>query len=105
MLNIDAVYPHADSTRKGASLGLLALMAGISEEYWCAGWIGDLDVALWKMITDASADRTYGHGLVTDRQIELLRLLAEEAGGWWTDGGENYVSTAEWKAIVAGISG
>ena len=30
-----------DCPEDGAKLGLLALMAGISEECWCAGWMAD----------------------------------------------------------------
>ena len=68
-----------DLAEEGARYGLLCLMTGISEGYWCAGWMSGLEYSLWKA---HSGDAFYSH-YYTDRQKTLLRLLAEEAGGWW----------------------
>lgn len=95
----DALF--VDTTQEAAEAGLLALMAGISEELWCAGWLTDLEFDLWAMMTGAREDRGYGMGVVSDRQIELLRLLSEEAGGWWTNCGEEFVNLEKWRVTVA----
>src|ERR1051325_11236160 len=90
-----------DTAAEGAALGLLGLMSGISEEYWCAGWLTGLEFDLW----NAQADSGYGHGTVTKRQAMLLRLLSEECDGWWhwKEGADNpqFVSLGEWREIVA----
>ena len=90
----------ADAPEEGAQWGLLCLMTGISEGYWCASWLTGLELALW----DAAygGERTDGMSMVTDRQAALLRLLSEEAGGWWVWDGEigpRFLSLEEWRAL------
>lgn len=76
-----------DDPAEGAGLGLLALMAGISEECWCAGWMMDNEFACWKAAESGIA-QNYGQSIITVRQAQLLRLLSLESGGWWIwDGG------------------
>jgi hypothetical protein len=92
---------RSDTAAEGAALGLLGLMTGISEEYWCAGWLKGLEFDLW----DAQPNSTHGHGVITERQAVLLRLLSEECEGWWhlEDGADNpqFISIAEWLKILA----
>jgi hypothetical protein len=91
---------RCETAAEGAALGLLGLMSGISEEHWCAGWLTDLEFRLW----DAQAGK-YGQGVITERQVKLLRLLSEECEGWWhwKEDAENpeFISLAEWRDIVA----
>ena len=88
-------------TSEGASYGLLGLMAGISEEYWCASWLTGLELSLWQA-RNSDEDYHFGQGVVTERQRRLLRDLSEEAGGWWTygDNGPKFVRLEEWKASL-----
>ena len=92
---------RCETTAEGAALGLLGLMSGISEEYWCAGWLTSLEFDLWNA---AQADRKYGHGIITERQATLLRLLSEECEGWWhwKEDADNpqFVPLNEWRTIV-----
>jgi hypothetical protein len=69
---------RCETAAEGAALGLLGLMSGISEEYWCAGWLNGLEFDLW----NAQANGRYGQGAITERQAKLLRLLSEECEGW-----------------------
>lgn len=90
----------ADSTEEGAQWGLLCLMTGISEEFWCAGWMKGLEWALWEIAQ--GGERGYGGGALTERQTALLKLLSEEAGGWWVwdnEGGPRFLGMEEWQAM------
>lgn len=90
----------ADSTVEGAQLALLCLMTGISEELWAAAWLSDLEFALWDAIQNN--DPKLGTRVVTERQAALLKLLSEEADGWWVwsdNDGPRFVSLKEWRAI------
>jgi len=77
-------------------------MEDISEDYWCAGWLNDLEFTLWKAVTTGNLD--FGWGM---RESDLIRLkhLHEMAGGWWmwADDEENrrFVPTEEWLRIYA----
>jgi hypothetical protein len=95
----------ADDASEGAAIGLLALMQGISEELWCAGWLIGLERSLWAARNSAEPVR-FGNGAITSRQCRLLADLSEEAGGWWTygDDGAAFVRTEEWVARLASPS-
>jgi hypothetical protein len=87
----------------GAELGLLALMTGISEEHYFAGWMTGLEFDLWRARETGPLE--YGRGAITRRQCDLLRLLSEEAGGWWVfdmDRGPIFLHMAEWLERAAG---
>ena len=71
-----------DTIEEGAQAALLALMCGISEECWCAGWMSGLGADLMR-IAGAGKAAEYGQCLLTQRQARLLNDLALEAGGWW----------------------
>lgn len=92
----------ADDAMEGAAWGLLALMSGISEEYWCAGWMSGNELSLWR--ARQKGPMRYGQGYITQRQCDLLRLLSEEAGGWWAwsdDTGSAFVPLEEWASREA----
>lgn len=90
-----------EDTEEAAAIGLLALMTGISEEFWCASWLIDLEYSLW----DATTDTKFGRRTITKRQATLLRLLSEECDGWWRydrDHGEPvFISRSDWQEHVA----
>lgn len=87
-----------DTASEGAALGLLALITGISEEFWCAGWMDGIEYRLWQVKPGTG----YGQGVISERQSELLRLLSEECDGWWRwDGGPRFVRSAEWLKAMA----
>jgi hypothetical protein len=93
---------RCETTSEAAARGLLDLMSGISEEYWCAGWLRDLEFELWNAV---AGSHTQESGALTMRQTALLRLLSEECDGWWhwqndTDNPQ-FVSLAEWRRVLA----
>ena len=93
---IDTLF--MDDTTDAARYGLLMLMTGISESAWCAAWMSDLSYALW----DIKGGTQYGQDIITDRQATLLKLLSEEAGGWWVfdkDKGACFITDEQWSAI------
>ncbi len=107
------VEPHnvfCDLAEEGAALGLLGLMTGISEEYWCAGWMSGLEFSLWQAAQ--SGPMSYGQGHITERQATLLRLLSEESDGWWrwiddtrdaSKSGARFVRLDDWRAHLEKI--
>jgi hypothetical protein len=94
---------RCDDAADGARLGLLGVMTGISEDHWSAGWLIDLELVLWRACEDGGPFE-YGHGIVTQRQCALLRLLSEEAEGWWVfdiGAGPVFLPMDKWLARVA----
>lgn len=83
---------------EGAAYGLFAIMAGISEECWCAGWMSGNEYALWQV----KPGQQYGQGEITERQALLLQLLSEECDGWWYwDGdGPRFIRKALWLELT-----
>lgn len=98
MLGIDKAR-----NRNAAEL-LLIEMEDISEDCWCAGWMDGLEFSLWKILE--SGERHYGHSTVNETQIERLRYLSSEAGGWWYWNGaaeplarETFIPLGAWKEM------
>lgn len=80
----------------GARVGLLGLMAGISEELWCAGWMSGNEYSLWRMVEGGA--RGYGMGEVEERDVTLLRLLSERCNGWWVyDEEPKFLGMERWR--------
>ena len=63
----------AESERAVARHALLRFMEWCSEEYWCAGWLIDLEHQLALHATGPDRD--------------AFRWLVQQAGGWWTSDG------------------
>lgn len=84
-----------------AAFELACLMSSISEDYYCAGWLIGLEYVLWDMV--GGADRGFGLGEVTEREVAELRRLHEACGGWWAwdgdgaDSGEKFLTAEEWE--------
>ena len=65
--NVDPLWTATPLMPHGGE-ALAALMAAISEDCWCAGWMGGNEYALWK----AKPGTAYGQGEITERQSRLL---------------------------------
>lgn len=77
-------------------------MSEISEEYYCAGWLHDLESTLWPMLS--GGDRSFGLAEVSESEVAELRRLSEKAGGWWRwdeEDGETFVTLKEWLEILS----
>jgi hypothetical protein len=83
---------------------LLTLMACLSEEHWCAGWLNGMEYDFWQ----AKPGTWLGMNKLTDRRAMLLRLLAEEGDCWWVWNKEEEnpvaVPLKEWRDMVAAKS-
>ena len=81
-----------------AAHALAGLMSSISEDLWCASWLDGTENSLWNMVQ--GGPRKWGMGEVSQRQVDLLRLLSEEAEGWiiYGDAGPQFVPIEKWKA-------
>lgn len=86
---------------------LYELMSDISEECYCAGWMTGNEFFLWSVIN--GGNRKYGMGVVTDDQIQKLKSLSEELGGWifWYDSGSDsdkwgpkFITMEKWLEMV-----
>lgn len=87
---------------EAACAGLLALMSGLSQAIYAAGWMQDIEYELWSAIQPEGRIMR----AVTARQRHLLRLLSEEADGWWRyEDGPVFVPMAEWERLIARRAG
>jgi len=79
------------------------MMSDLSEDFWCAGWMHDLEFTLWDAL--ANGPRGFGFGTLGESELARLKHLHEVAGGWWTfqDGAESeiFVTTDEWMEILS----
>lgn len=85
-----------------AATRLRDLMSEISEECWCAGWMGGLEYSLWRVIENGPI--TYGRSDVSQSEVDELRRLHEKSGGWWffhDEHGETFVPRAAWLDMLA----
>lgn len=80
---------------QGITAGLLVkLMSAISEEYWCAGWMHNLEYTLWDVVSGKRED------ICTPEEIEQLKYLSGKCGGWivWDEQAkrEKFVPIQDW---------
>lgn len=59
---------------------LVNYMSEISEECYSAGWMLNLEYVLLDALT--SGPRSYGHDLITENNIEILKELSLKTKGW-----------------------
>ncbi len=81
---------------------LATYMSTLSEQAFGAGWMKDLEYALWNVLTSGPCQ--YGHLHITTTHIERLRTLSRACGGWirFDDSAEEtYVPIAQWIAHCA----
>ena len=63
-----------------AAADLRDSMSQLSEDCYCAGWLGDLEYLLWSAVMNGPVQK--GNWDITQSDIERLRLLARRCGGW-----------------------
>jgi hypothetical protein len=80
---------------------LATLMGDISEDCWCAGWLGGNEFSLYHMAFNGMS-RRYGMGEVREQDTAELRRLAEATGTWFRygDNGIEAVPLAEFAALA-----
>lgn len=61
-------------------LALANLMSDISERCYNAGWMNHLEFVLWHALLHGPC--AYGHGFITEKDIENLKSLSAEADCW-----------------------
>lgn len=59
---------------------LADFMSNISERCWHAGWMENLEYALWDAVING--ERVYGHNTVTQGDINALKELSTAANCW-----------------------
>jgi len=81
-----------DEARVCAAL-LGRLMSDLSEDYWCAGWLIDLEFELWEGVAG-------GKTSITKAEIAQLRYLSDRCDGWIVFHNEppyrRYIRLADW---------
>jgi hypothetical protein len=85
-------YLNAEQTK------LAKLMSVISEEGHSAGWIQNLEFALWDAIN--GGNREFGRYVITQNNIDELNLLSRGCGCWIIMDDENEETAIEletWK--------
>lgn len=73
-------------------------MSDLSEDYWCAGWLADLEYELWAAVSG-------GRTKFSAAEVAQLRYLSAKCGGWivfhdaapW----RQYVPLTEWEREYA----
>ncbi len=79
---------------------LFNLMSMISERCWNAGWMDGLEFFLWELINNPEHDRHYGIDAVTLEEVERLKALHKELGGWFVFDEESsdfrFLLTEDW---------
>ena len=77
-------------------------MSDLSEEAWYAGWMMDLEYALWDAVEHGP--RSYGRLDITQQHIANLRELSAACGGWIRFAAdapeEEFVSLDTWKRLA-----
>ncbi len=51
------------------------LMSDLSEDYWAAGWLVDLEFELWQAVGGSKK-------WISDAEVAQLRYLSKTCGGW-----------------------
>lgn len=76
---------------------LRKLMSEISEEHWCAGWLGGLEYTLWDAVVGKRKD------ICSSEEVEQLKYLSGKCGGWiiWDEQakGERFVPIEKWLSL------
>jgi len=83
---------------------LYEAMSDISEDCYCAGWLFNTEHTLWDAVHSSERPFRWGLSLVEARDLDHLRMLSDEIGGWiaWQENmdpmlsGPVFVPTGEW---------
>jgi hypothetical protein len=77
---------------------LARVMSDISERCYCAGWMQNLEYVLWDITI--KGERQYGLDMVTQRDIDIMKLLSKETNSWiiFEDKiGETAIAISDWE--------
>ena len=77
-------------------------MGEISERGYAASWIDGLEFLLWHRLTTNS--RKIGRVMLTDAEMDALRSLSDECGGWIVFDDieeEKFVAMPRWRDTFA----
>lgn len=97
--------PHASMASPWARL-LHRRLSDLSQDGYGGGWVLDNEFALWRMLQ--GGDPRHGWYVVTPEDLDELRVLSEQAGGWiWTgdDDRPRLVSFERWRELAARADG
>lgn len=74
-------------------------MSAISEDCFCAGWIGGNEYDIWNALQHG--DHSPAHRRMAPRLLRLCRKLTTEINGWiyWADG-PRFAPMPQWLAMV-----
>jgi hypothetical protein len=78
---------------------LADFMSELSEEAYCAGWMVELEYALWEALVDGRSE--YGRLELSDAHRSRLRELSGGCDGWvvfYAVTEETWLPMAEWQA-------
>jgi len=93
------------SKNSDAALELREYMSELSEDYYCAGWLNNLEYSLWSMMTDGPGKWGLGH--FKWEEVHALIFLSHESGGWWrwndTHGDCEFLTMSEWRDLLTDI--
>lgn len=91
---------------RDAAESLRDYMSDLSEEYWCAGWLSDLEYSLWGFVVRGPSD--WGLGQIQASEVDKIKRLSDKCGGWWIwdeeVSREIFVTSSEWDVIFASHS-
>jgi hypothetical protein len=80
-------------------------MKKISEDQFCAGWMGGLEYDLWRAVLQFPEPYECGFGSIKEEDVVELKDLAEGLQEWavWDDGDmhERLIPLADWRRIFA----
>lgn len=78
---------------------LYHLMGEISEDCFCASWLGDSEYDIWHALQHSDPWPTNRH--MSPRLLRLCQKLSNEIDGWiyWA-GGPKFAPMAQWLAMV-----
>lgn len=79
---------------------LAACMSELSEQAFHAGWMENLEHALWRAVTEGPF--RYGHLDITSVHIEKLNSLSQACQGWIVfdrDSEETFISLRDWMTL------
>lgn len=81
---------------------LAAYMSDLSEEAHYAGWMENLEYALWQVVLGERRD--YGRMVFSDEHADVLRRLSHECAGWIVfdnEREETWESRVDWEVRFA----
>jgi len=78
LASMDLTQEARDHLRRMALLMFEPYMSELSEEYWAAGWVLDLEYLLFQELNKTGSEP----GLLTPEEKHTLRLLADLSGCW-----------------------